>query len=68
MGGQARRLLHGLANRLMLVQGTPPREAALLCRERIAASVLRSVARQLERGFTAGGEEAGGSSADQCCL
>ena len=67
-GGQARCLLYALANRLALVQGMSPSETALLCRRRIAASVLGSVASKLERGFTGGGEEAGGSSADHCCL
>ena len=67
-GGQARHFLHHLASRLALQQGIPRKEAALSCRGRIAASILLSIGRQLERGFSVTVEVAPSPPAEGCCL
>ena len=59
-GGRARHLTQALSCRLSLVWHCPRKEAALICRGRIASALLRAVCRQLERGFPAeGGARAG---------
>ena len=67
-GGQARHFLQRLAKLLALTHGISTKEAALRCRGQIAASVLRSVGRQLERAFGEVAEGASGPPADTYSL